>query len=1035
MSTVVSSDALSAETAAALMDIDGADLEDTGGFASIDNDASDEPTKILMIVGFQEQLNARDLGLALHAHFDAHIRRDETAPAAWLTKLLTLHSLPETDGGPITNTGKAFAICSDVATAKRVLEGFEEQYLEADVDEGFRLKLPSEVTQRLVQEGTLSGAETGRTDQLLICFAATRVLQQCGVDDARDSRSAFPVKLEWGETRFSYFDPAYGVDCWNAEQELSRQASSSSSKTCKPSMIGEEPDSLQQNKKRSRSALIREALKSAANQPADSALAWPDSATLASAVQQAKIDFIREQLAYGVPVIVPTELHAPLAALGIRLGPANQAPSNKATSLPLNQLHALPVKPGAQGLPIAPLQALHTSSARVAAPGASTTSAAGLASAPPAQGGNAAVKTASAPVPPASRFLPARPSSQTISEAAKLRERAKASAAAAVVKVNAAVPAFTSETAANVLAPSSAFSESRQQSLSEMAPEPVQSENSTSESVDVSPKVEITIKSRWDLKESTPKELPTDKPMSEEPPLKKVKGKAAEATQNMTVHALPTSATSQSARAVKAESTPTRSSRRIASGRSSIPAPAQAPPSFPSSSANQGESAAGGDPLTPLEIPSGICLPPPMEGFTRSLGQRDGEIPRNFDFCNPDRMLCLLCLRQFKSLLTLKKHVTESKLHENNLDSSAARRAGAAQLIQTYRPPRPATSSAAAAANTCAPSLAASPLSRPLAVSVPAADLGASAAAAAVVSPVTSTYRDRELERRAISAAQEHLPMMRGPKLVAPALVSAHAASALPLGPGDAYSTTKEDALARAERQELMHHCLPAVQAYTLGSKKHVAELYRTNSPLVGGAQAILRNLPLLVLQRGSGSANVKSQVGGGAAAVAARNNKRPPLVISGRLPPGQKDLNSKVIVSNLPLVVTERQVKELLSSTIGPPKKVSMSFRANGQCTGNCTVEFQRAEDGNRAYTQYNNRRIDGKRQLKIEVVVDPAKATAALARIVAPAATTRGATTARAGGAAAGRGRGARGGASAGGAAKPKRTVRPKKTAEDLD
>ncbi|KAK0523090.1 RNA-binding RNA annealing protein, partial [Tilletia horrida] len=915
MSTVVSSDALSAETAAALMDIDGADLEDTGGFASIDNDASDEPTKILMIVGFQEQLNARDLGLALHAHFDAHIRRDETAPAAWLTKLLTLHSLPETDGGPITNTGKAFAICSDIATAKRVLEGFEEQYLEADVDEGFRLKLPSEVTQRLVQEGTLSGAETGRTDQLLICYAATRVLQQCGVDDARDSRSAFPVELEWGETRFSYFDPAYGVDCWNAEQELSRQASSSSSTTCKPSVIGEEPDSLQQNKKRSRSALIREALKSAANQPADSALAWPDSATLASAAQQAKIDFIREQLAYGVPVIVPNELHAPLAALGIRLGPANQAPSDKATSLPLNQLHALPVKPGAQGLPIGPLQALHSSSARVAAPGASTTSAAGFASAPPAQGGNAAVKTASAPVPPASRFLPARPSSQTISEAAKLRERAKASAAAAVVKVNAAVPAFTSGTAANVLAPSSVSSESRQHSLSEMAPEPVQSENSTSESVDVSPKVEITIKSRWDLKESTPKELPPDKPISEEPPLKKVKSKTAETTQNLTnfllagkAHALPTSATSPSARAVKAESAPTRSSRRIASGRSSIPAPAQAPPSFPSSSANQGESAAGGEPLTPLEIPSGMCLPPPMEGFTRSLGQRDGEIPRNFDFCNPDRMLCLLCLRQFKSLLTLKKHVTESKLHENNLDSSAARRAGAAQLIQTYRPPRPpATSSASAAANTCAPSLAASPLSRPLAVSVPAADLVASAAAAAVVSPVTSTYRDRELERRAISAAQEHLPMMRGPKLVAPALVSAHDASALPLGPGDAYSTTKEDALARADRQE------PARWRRAGDSPK----------PAFAGAAGGHK--------RGSGSTNVKSQaLGGGAAAVAARNSKKPPVVIPGRLPPGQKDLSSKVIVSNLPLDVTEQQVKELFSSTIGPLKKVSMSFRAN---------------------------------------------------------------------------------------------------------
>lgn len=37
------------------------------------------------------------------------------------------------------------------------------------------------------------------------------------------------------------------------------------------------------------------------------------------------------------------------------------------------------------------------------------------------------------------------------------------------------------------------------------------------------------------------------------------------------------------------------------------------------------------------------------------------------------------------------------------------------------------------------------------------------------------------------------------------------------------------------------------------------------------------------------------------------------------------------------------------------------MSYRANGQSTGVCTVEFQRADDAGRAYTQYNNRLIDG--------------------------------------------------------------------------
>ncbi|KAK0567455.1 hypothetical protein OC844_000253 [Tilletia horrida] len=725
-STVVSSAALSSEAAAAFMDIDGAGLEDGDGFATIDQDASDEPTQILMIVGFQEQLKARDLGLALHAHFDAQIRRDEKepAPGAWLTKLPTLSSLPETAGGPITNTGKAFAICADVATAQRVLEEFEEQYLAADVDEGLRLELPSEVTQRLVQDGFLPAEQTRRTDQLLICYASTTVLQQCRMGDTRDSRSTFPSTSNGAQLGLA---------------TLTRHS--------RPIEPGEDLDSQQQINKRSRSALVREALKSAAYQSAaDSPLAWPDAAVLASAVQQAKVEFIKEQLAYGVPVVVPLELHTPLISLGIRLGPANQPPSNKVPS----PMHALPVKPGTHALPSAALEALPSPSPSISVPPASTTAAAGLASAP-AQGDSAAAKAPSVPAAPASRFLPPRPSSETISEAAKLRERAKASAAATtavVSKANTSVATSTSGTAANKSAPSPVGSKHRQHSLSGMAPMPAQKEKSTPESAAVNPKVEAFIQSRWDLKELTPEEPPTDKPMHKEPPLKKVKSTDTDAMQGITTQSAPSvPATSKSASAAKVESAPTRSSRRIASGRSSIHAPAQAPPNFPSSSANQDEAAAGAEweTPTPLEIHSGMRLPPPMDGFTRSLGERDGEVPRNFDFCNPDRMLCLLCLRQFKSLLTLKKYVAESNLHQNNLDSAAARRAGAAQLIQTYRPPRtPATSSSSGAGAGSNPSAPVS--TTPLAVSVPAADL----AAVAATSPVASTYRDRELERRAV---------------------------------------------------------------------------------------------------------------------------------------------------------------------------------------------------------------------------------------------------------------------------------------------
>ncbi|WFD08382.1 RNA-binding RNA annealing protein [Malassezia vespertilionis] len=111
----------------------------------------------------------------------------------------------------------------------------------------------------------------------------------------------------------------------------------------------------------------------------------------------------------------------------------------------------------------------------------------------------------------------------------------------------------------------------------------------------------------------------------------------------------------------------------------------------------------------------------------------------------------------------------------------------------------------------------------------------------------------------------------------------------------------------------------------------------------------------------------------------------------------------------------------ELFSSTIGPLRRTIMSYRANGQSTGIATVEFQRAEDANRAYAQYNNRLIDSKRPLKVEVVVDPARVNAAIP--VPAKAATRG--KAARGTAARGRGRGGR-------AARP---ARAHKTAEDLD
>lgn len=145
------------------------------------------------------------------------------------------------------------------------------------------------------------------------------------------------------------------------------------------------------------------------------------------------------------------------------------------------------------------------------------------------------------------------------------------------------------------------------------------------------------------------------------------------------------------------------------------------------------------------------------------------------------------------------------------------------------------------------------------------------------------------------------------------------------------------------------------------------------------------------------------------------------------------QDLQSKLTQ------LTQIDRQDLFATSVGPLRRVAMSYRANGQSTGQCTVEFQRAADGDKAYQQYNNRLIDGKKAIRIEVVVDPARAAAIAAQQQAatapagsPAAAAGKRTRSRAAGRGA-RGGGARRGGAAGGAGG--RTKQPKKSLEDLD
>ncbi|KAG6829054.1 hypothetical protein H0H87_012755 [Tephrocybe sp. NHM501043] len=132
-----------------------------------------------------------------------------------------------------------------------------------------------------------------------------------------------------------------------------------------------------------------------------------------------------------------------------------------------------------------------------------------------------------------------------------------------------------------------------------------------------------------------------------------------------------------------------------------------------------------------------------------------------------------------------------------------------------------------------------------------------------------------------------------------------------------------------------------------------------------------------------------------------------------------------KIIVSNLPIDVNEAQIRELFNQTVGPLKEVTLHYDQAGRSKGVAAVHFQRKGDGTKAFQQYNNRLIDGKKPMKIEIVVAPAPVS--LASRVAPAEGAAAATNgvARTGG------RGGRRGGRAGRV----RKERPAKSAADLD
>ncbi|KAI9787112.1 MAG: hypothetical protein M1839_003347 [Geoglossum umbratile] len=153
---------------------------------------------------------------------------------------------------------------------------------------------------------------------------------------------------------------------------------------------------------------------------------------------------------------------------------------------------------------------------------------------------------------------------------------------------------------------------------------------------------------------------------------------------------------------------------------------------------------------------------------------------------------------------------------------------------------------------------------------------------------------------------------------------------------------------------------------------------------------------------------------------------------------PSAGSVDGKIIVSNLPADVNETQVKDYFSNTVGPVKKVLITYGPNGVSRGIATVIFNRAVHANRALEELNGILVDG-RPMKVEMVLDAARAPPPVPaktlseRVAQPKGQPKPATvTKSSGGVEGARGRAARGR----GRGRGRNAGRPKpKTADELD
>jgi len=86
----------------------------------------------------------------------------------------------------------------------------------------------------------------------------------------------------------------------------------------------------------------------------------------------------------------------------------------------------------------------------------------------------------------------------------------------------------------------------------------------------------------------------------------------------------------------------------------------------------------------------------------------------------------------------------------------------------------------------------------------------------------------------------------------------------------------------------------------------------------------------------------------------------------------------SKIFLSRLPTDVGEKEVEELFKKTVGPLKESFLIYNSQGLSKGMAIVAFQRPGDAALARSKYDGKIVDGRRPIRIEIIVDSNAPTA---------------------------------------------------------